>query len=69
MIDSDLAAGVKALIIFADMVFNAPSDMEHGRQPAVLSQLLQDEDVSYHRGRPHEFWSGSEHLQLPVSAE
>lgn len=51
------------------MGFDIASDMEHGGQPAVLSQLLQDEDVSHHRGHPHEFWSGSEHLQLPVSAE
>ena len=54
---------------FAEMVFDGPSDLEHGRQPAVLSQLLQDEDVGYHRGHPHDFRSDSEHLQLPVSAE
>lgn len=51
----------------AEMLFNAPSDMEHGGEPAVLSQLLQDEDVSYRRARPHEFWSGAQCLQLPVS--
>ena len=49
------------------MLFNASSDLEHGSEPAVLPQLVQDEDVSYYRGHPHELWSGAECLQSLVS--
>ena len=49
------------------MLFNILSDMEPGSEPAVLPQLLQDEDVSGYRCYPHELWRGAEHLQSPVS--
>lgn len=39
------------------MLFDTLSDMEHGSEPSVLPQLLQDEDVRYYRGHPHELWS------------
>ena len=54
-------------IICAETLFNMPSDLEHGGEPTVLPQLLQDEDVSCYRGHPHELWSGAECLQSPVS--
>lgn len=54
-------------IIFTEMLFNIPSDMEHGSEPAVLPQLLQDEDVGCYRGHSHELWSGAECLQSLVS--
>lgn len=41
--------------------------MEHGSEPAVLPQLLQDEDVRGYWGHPHELWSGAECLQSLVS--
>lgn len=41
--------------------------MEHGGEPAVLPQLLQDEDVSCYWRYPHELWSGAECLQSLVS--
>lgn len=41
--------------------------MEHGGEPAVLPQLLQDEDVSCHWGHPHELRSSAECLQSLVS--
>lgn len=44
-----------------------PSDMELGSEPTVLPQLLQDENVSRHRGHPHELWGGAECLQPLVS--
>lgn len=49
------------------MLFNITSDMEHGGEPTFLPQLLQDEDVSYYRGHPHELWSSAECLQSLVS--
>lgn len=41
--------------------------MEHGREPTVLPELLQDEDVGCYWGRPHDLWSGAERLQSLVS--
>ncbi len=49
------------------MLFNIPSELEHGSEPAVLPQLLQDEDVRCYWGHPHELWSGVECLQSLVS--
>jgi len=49
------------------MVFNIASDMEHGGEPTLLPQLLQDEDVGCYWGHPHELWSGAECLQSLVS--
>lgn len=56
------------MFILAELFFFcfAWSDLEPGSKPAVLSQLLQDEDVSHYRRHPHEFRSGAQCLQLPV---
>lgn len=47
--------------------FFMTSDMEPGSQPLVLPQLIQDEDVRYNRGHPHDLWSRAECLQSLVS--
>lgn len=49
------------------LLVNIASDMEHGGEPALLPQLVQDEDVGGYRGHPHELWSGAECLQSLVS--
>lgn len=49
------------------MLLHIASDVEHGGEPTVLPQLLQDEDVRYYRSHPHELWRGAECLQSPVS--
>lgn len=54
-------------IIVTHTLFNTRSDMEHGGEPAVLPQLLQDEDVGHYWGHPHELRSGAECLQSLVS--
>lgn len=43
-------------------------DLEYGSEPALLSQLLQDEDVSDCGRHPHELRRDPQHLQLHASS-